>query len=537
MSRKQPPPGQEPAETRPLYVEDWIHSLPYANPNAVVQAVRKAISALNETPITGPARVELLELYAGPYKYLLESRTIGRTAHSIAAFERNRQAVEALRRLAVEMAYGYKLALNDYRDAQGRWTGDKPMGFALQRTLMYLSQVLMHSYHEYLPVPPNVWKELKELYWLAREHGLAELGVPSEELPTDFALSLSHGFKRILLVGLVDPYYLSYGQVWEVFDTVGDWAAEASLVDHAPEASGAGYFVIDMSRDARPTAFIHSRSEDLGRICCFLNANPVLKKAQERIAEIKQFSDATYAGTSDTPQRSSISLLRRMTRAWGLPPKRHAPRMIISGEVNLASGLPALHYFLSGCTIQVQVPGPGAESDIIVSSHGSIVSDEPADSRRSPYGLEAWSLLNEGPSGVGLLKSRRPSQLIRVGEIIGMQETGSKDSDGAWTVGVIRWLVVRQTGEYLAGVQILGSRPQAVLVRRALDATPRTALMLPADPETQTKGTVIAPHGTYEPGVRLFIEGGEQRSGVRADSLLEITVAYEQFNYEATSMA
>jgi len=61
--------------------------------------------------------------------------------------------------------------------------------------------------------------------------------------------------------------------------------------------------------------------------------------------------------------------------------------------------------------------------------------------------------------------------------------------------------------------------------------------MLPADPETQTKGTVIAPHGTYEPGVRLFIEGGEQRSGVRADSLLEITVAYEQFNYEATSMA
>ena len=98
-------------ETRGVYVEEWIEGLPYADFGVVVRNVLEAVTKLNRSPVKAATRLSLMELYAQPYQYLMELQEKHSGSRTVAAFERHRADTEAARRVATEMAYGYKLVL------------------------------------------------------------------------------------------------------------------------------------------------------------------------------------------------------------------------------------------------------------------------------------------------------------------------------------------------------------------------------------------------------------------------------------------
>ena len=59
-------------ETRRVYVEEWIESLPFADPPRLMEDVCAALTGLNRSPLKFRTRLELLELYITPYQYLLD---------------------------------------------------------------------------------------------------------------------------------------------------------------------------------------------------------------------------------------------------------------------------------------------------------------------------------------------------------------------------------------------------------------------------------------------------------------------------------
>ena len=56
-------------ETRPIYIEEWLDSLPYIDFIKTSSLLNKALVATNKMEIKGSTRLELIELYNRPYQY------------------------------------------------------------------------------------------------------------------------------------------------------------------------------------------------------------------------------------------------------------------------------------------------------------------------------------------------------------------------------------------------------------------------------------------------------------------------------------
>ncbi|RKZ36123.1 MAG: hypothetical protein DRQ37_04825 [Gammaproteobacteria bacterium] len=539
-----PPISEHPdpkVEIRPVYVEEWIEALPLANPTVFVGKLGEALAALNRSPVKPATRFALLEHYLRPYQFLLELQEKHGSIQSVAAFEKQRMETDATRNVAVELAYGYKIVLAQSIGKKKLWGNDKQVTVSLQRAMLCLGLALVHSCHEYLPTPRNLWKELNELHQYATDRGTAEKGTPHAELRDEFGLSPDHIYKRVMLCSLSDPHHLGYGEIWDVFRILGRCADKATVTAYHSVEKPAGYFVVDPRSDQRPTPYTLVASDAPDTHTKLVDMNPVLTSLKEMQATARQAADS---GKTDG---DSPSLLARLIRAIELPPKRHSPRDSTEGRVHIAAGISTLHYFLgahlSDTVLDMrrpqELPGGGAgdeagaepsadDEDIQV----GLPEDQPppAAVTSHTYSAEYWDLVNQGPGGIGIIKHIRPNNAIRVGEIIGLQV----GSGGDWSVGVVRWLSIANAGEYQAGVQLIANGAEAVGVHASADngggERVRSALALPS--LTGEKGsTLLAPCGIFRTDTTLTVETKVRPLEIRAGSLIESTGVYDRFSY------
>ena len=540
-----PPIAEHPdpkVEIRPVYVEEWIETLPLASPAVFVSKLGEALTALNRSPVKPATRFTLLEHYLHPYQFLLERQEKHDAIQSSAAFEKQRMETDATRNVAVELAYGYKIVLAESLGKKKLWGDDKHVVVSLQRAMLCLGFALVHSYHEYMPTPQDLWKELSELHRYATERGIAGKGTPHAGLREEFGLSPEHICKRAMLCSLSDPNHLGYGEIWDVFRILGRCAGLAAISPYRKVDKPAGYFVVDPGSDHRPTPYTLVASDAPDSTTKLVDLNPVLATLKKMHAKARQAVDS---GTTDG---DSPTLLARLIRSIELPPERHTPRDSTEGRVNIAAGISTLHYFL-GANLsdtvtdmrrQPELPGWDADGDAVAGPSPDeedielgLPEDQPppAAVTSHTYNAEYWDLVNQGPGGIGIIKHIRPNNAIRVGEIIGLQLGGGSDDE--WAVGVVRWLSVAKAGEYQAGVQLIANNVEAVGVHAAAEKggeRVRSALALPS--LTGEKGsTLLAPCGVLRPDTTVTVETKIRPLQVRADTLIESTGVYDRFSY------
>ena len=376
-------------ETRGVYVEEWIESLPYADFGVVVRNVLDAVSKLNRSPVKPAIRLSLMELYAQPYQYLMELQEKHGGSRTAAAFEKHRADTEAARRVATEMAYSYKLVLAHSLGKKSLFGKSKDVAIALQRAVLFVSFSLMHSYDKYMPAPRLLWSELWELFRYATMSQLETQPTTAKNLRGEFQTTVAHAYKRILLTSVIDPYHLAEGEIWKVFSLLGAWTDAAKLTEMTEVDKPTGYFVLDPDNDQRPISYAEAMERDISDNCRLLNTNPVIQLLQQTLKS---------AG-GPTPERN---LIGRMVRSLGLPPKRHSPRTSTGGQVNLTSGISTLHHFIGGNNAGI----PVVESPQFVPDDGDgiEIGDTPTGNTEfsgPTYNAEHWDLVDQGPGGGG----------------------------------------------------------------------------------------------------------------------------------------
>ncbi len=562
----QPDPS---VEIRPVYAREWIESLPYANPLNLVTALHRALAALNRSPMKPVLRLELLELYLKPYGYLMELEEKQGPVHSIAGLEKNRAGTDATKNIAHELALGYKLVLLGALQQKKRlWGKNREVAVALQRATLFLSHVLLHAYHEYLPTPPRVWLELAQLHAYGMENEQGEVRPPKAEIDGSLQCTLAEAYKRILLTSLVDPYHLAYGDVWKIYRLLGDCAGDAGLSPLHTVDQPAGIFVIEPASDSRPRAFVDYEAGSLDGNVLLLDANPLVQRFKGRLESSDKSVEPSGAGTE--------SFLKYMIRSWGLPPQRHTPRRGSDGQIRLLTGLSNLYYLLGGTATELDGSSSfgsrdldhvfdtkqEAETlDVISVKSGGVVTvsashwggeeegkrplqrrpqaQEKKPAARPPlspdsFSAEYWELVNQGPGGLGIVKHIRPNYAIGVGGTIGIQFPGKAGQEGRWALGAVRWLSIADSGEYQAGVQLLSPRATPVAVRATSafgqGASLRAGLALP-DLDGGSESSLISPRGTYRKGGVLVVETGEQVLKLRMESLEETTGSYDRYTF------
>ncbi|MBT6272641.1 MAG: hypothetical protein HOI95_00725, partial [Chromatiales bacterium] len=239
-------------EIRPVYLEEWIEGLPYAQTLNVIEQLYERLRQLNRAPLKPSLRADLLEKFLPAMAFLREAQVRQASTHSLATFDRARVDTDGARQVANQLAFGYKLVLAQSLSRHTFLGGGKYVRLGAQRACQWLSLVLVHAYHEYLPTVPHVWAELGELYRYTRSEDLDRR--PSQGLqPGDpFSDSVERAFKRITLLSLVDPLRLGHGDVWAVHDWLREPADQMELVAVSGELPSESSWIIDTAADRGP---------------------------------------------------------------------------------------------------------------------------------------------------------------------------------------------------------------------------------------------------------------------------------------------
>lgn len=506
-------------DTRPLYVEEWLDSLPYADFVRTARLIEEATRNTNTQNIKASTRLELVEIYNRPYQYYVESQTRTGAQHTLQSIETMQGQIGLMKQIAVNLALACRLSADELLKQKTAWRQTKPPLPALLGSLHYLSHAMILGFLEYAPIPKNVWRQLHSIYEFAEsiQRDMEAVPLPGQKGVTT---TISAAYKRIVLATLVDPHRLPFGAIWEVYEQLRHWTSHVQLRPFEPVSAGGGSFVIDLDSDNRPlTPDKQSQISSVKRArildCAALGG--IVEDQLERL-------DAGQPLTTETrlsPYFARV-MLGQMLRAWGVPPQRNFAREVQSGSIGLVRGMHAVYYHLNDCREFDAGHDQGEEET------GWQPAPAPVDPAR--YSGEEWHLVDQGLGGFAVISSDRPPQTVRVGDLVAFaSETAAGRS---WTLGVIRWLMVRQGRQHRFGAQIIAGRTTPVGVRATTgslqDRRFRRALLIESG-EAAHGLSLITERGFHVKGRDLELRVGNNLRTARAGALAEGSVAFERF--------
>jgi hypothetical protein len=556
------------ATVRPTDLKHWIDSLPYANREAVLRSLNEELSLLNAAEVKPSVRFELLELHAGAYVRLLNSLIQQQGSGAGAALKLNRAFAEMARTLTLRVMDGYKLVVDGTASKKAAFFANRRSDInAIQRAILFLCYSLNHCYDQYLPTEPRVWIELAKLYELARERGALDRPSSRSHHRPEFGKPISHLYKLALLTVLADPYHHGPGEVWTMFELLGECADAAELSPDPPSGGPEGIFVIDPRGVERawPLSFASGGEVAKGY---YLDTNSTSALLQKIRDEVEQGCRDAFPTARSKQQAASI--LSRVIRSLKEPAQRSNDRAPTATPVQLAVGISATQYLISGTVFggaqatfsaPKEVVPPAAETNkdqvavvkMIDPRSGGTVDvgldgDNPGDgvgrkedggadgtdqaNTMAIYGTEAWHVTNKSRRGVGIMRPDPPQIPLCVGEIVSI---ATKKLASA--IGLVRWCTVDEAGVYRAGVEIIGKRADSVKLRAAEDEdnpdAARPALAMPFFGADEKVATLAALPGTFREQGVLIVQSLESDAQVRVqmNSLIDATPSCERFTY------
>ena len=512
----------EQIETRPLHVEEWLDSLPYVDFRKTSRLLFEATQATNAQTLKATDRIELVQLYHRPYQYYVESQIRTGAQHTLQSIETMQEQVEVLKRIGVNLALACKLAAEETLKQRTLWGQTKPPLPALLSALNYLSHALIFNFLEYAPTPKSIWRELHFVHEFAESlNRQNDTVLPIGGAPDKDATTIAAAYRRIAMASLTDPHHLPFGAIWEIYEQLGQWSKHVVIGKFEPGSSPGGHFVIDLAGDSRPaplSGFVPGAGRDRLRLVDASAIGGLIEEQLERLNAGQRLTE----GMRLSPFFAK-SVLGHLLRAWGLPPKRNLPREARQGTLRLACGVNGVFYFLNGAKEFVP-PADGDAAEAEAEAAGNAASAAPA--------VDNWELVDQGPSGFAVMKAERPRYYVRVGELVAISESPDAEGGGKWSLGIVRWMMVRQGKGYRIGVQTITRAAAAAAIRAVTgsgqDCRFRRALVFP-DAGDGNRTCVITDRGLFLGGRGLELSRDGRASRVSCGTLVEGAIGFDCF--------
>jgi hypothetical protein len=548
------------AETDPKNARAWLASLPHADSAESAREIYQALYTLNRLELDPARRFDLMELYCNPVASVTAALEPYFSRAALPLTPKKRQLAEFIRQLHMEMAYGYKGCLHDMEQQRLRWGKKSLRAHALERAMYYLGEVLLHSYQVYMPYPSEVWREIHAIYRYAAEHGLAS-EVVEMALPVGTKSTLEHDYVRVLLLGLSNPFQLPQNECRHVQRFLYHWGAKATLRDNLEVPHSSGHFLIDLTTDSPPVPFPRDVQFQQDNGLRLLDAAELLHTIQFFIQRLQQGDSARALSIGlDCLDTMCLEILQRMQRSWGQVPRRQYSRIQRGGPAFVCAGISALHFFASGqkpfAPPVMETPHGILDDRFILPAHIEedishevnqdevfIALDVPAEKFSSPptsepadltitssgiFRVDRWQIKDAAPKGLQLVRQGDATTFVRVGDVIGIQQS---DEVGRWSAGVVRWMKSPRADQLEMGVELLvsGAAPVAVApVRPSNENQFQPALLLPAVEVLRRPATLLLPRGAFAPGANLLLaEEGKAARAVRLLKRLEHSNVFE----------
>jgi len=517
-------------ETRPIYIEDWLDSLAYIDFQKTSRLLYEATKQTNQQALKPSVRIELVEIYNRPYQYYLDSQISTGAQHTLQTIETMQEQIDVLKLIAANLSFACKLAVEETFNNKTMWGQSKPPLPAMLMSLNYLSHALIFSFLEYAPTPKNVWRELNFNYSFAEDLKQENtIIIPPGGDPKKDATSIANAYKRITLAALADPHHLPFGAVWETFKQLGSWTEYTQIKPFETLSDPKSIFVIDLESDSSPVAYSKFDEKTGNNNHRLLDAS-TLKTLIQKHLDLLEMGQ----GLDDSIQLSPYfakSILKQLSKSWGLPPKRFSPRQARKGSLNLACGLNSIYFYVNG-EQEFVTPSTAENNDTTIDT-GDLIEETDA-AAPATYSYEHWGLVNQCPGGFAVITSEKPKNLAQVGDLVGIQKNSADtDSSAKWALGVIRWLMVRQNKIHKIGIQTIASDIFPAAIRATsgslIESQFRRAFIV-GDFTTSDKNTIITSKGLFMNDRKLEISYQDKFFQVTTHSLVEGAFSFEHLS-------
>ena len=509
-------------DTRPMYIEEWLDTLPYIDFNKTAALIEQALAATNKQEIKPSVRLDLMTLYHGPYEYYLESQIKAGAQHTLQTIEAMQSQLGVMKQIAVHLSYGCKMAFDQSQTQKSFWKPGKPPYEAVLMSMNYLSQALIFSYLEYSPVPKNVWKQLNFIYDIAASSQCEKrlFTIPGDEI-SNKGISFEHAYKRILMASLVDPHHLPFGAIWEIYEQLDSWVDKVSITSVEDTPVAEGKFIIDLNEDTKPINYDKYNKSQVSQSTRLLDASELLKEVNFQLQVLehgKPLDDSVILSPFYTR-----TLLTHMSNVWGLPPSRIHQRQNRKGQLELYTGIDAIYYFINNKQAFTP-PDTNTDEEIDVSDVSIDNSDQ-----TSSFIADNWRIVDESSGGYALIRDDKPNRLLKVGQLVLVIGENAQQSK----LATVRWMMISRK-VHKVGLEIISTNSKAVAIKALTgsksDQLYRPALLINYRDNAENR-SIMAEKGLFIEDRELSVIVNNQEKTIKANNLLESGVTCDVFKF------
>ena len=507
-------------EVRPRALRAWGDALPFLTPELAARQLREQLQRLNRQPLPADQRLELLDLLAAPYWRLFDALLA--TLEPSAAGAARTGIATALQRCCQDLAFGYKIAVQDSLAEQRLFGGARIRQRSLLQAIQYLGQHLRHRYADYQRPPASLWTEIDQLYRHARQENCHQTRLTGQRGEDT---SIEQAYLEVLLLKVGDPFQLPAGGLWEVWRYLRGQAHRARLLPWQDSEQGRQLYL--PAANPQANGYRHGLGLDL---------RSLRDAVREDLARLQQDCGSVALGMGDQLHaQAARRILERLLHGWEQSVERKAERKPLQGNAVLVSGLEAVFCCLNrGLAFDrhaYQAPEEGQDEEIDLGRQ--VAQWDPA--REAEFPSLSCRVLDRSAGGIGLQYGSSLEHAPRVGQLIAIRsQARGSDEAGAWFVASPRWLR-EETHGFELGAQYLAREPLPVAVRAPVGpagAEYHPALRSDLVQAGRPWHLLITPPGLFAPNRHLELVRGGQRDSVRCLKLLESGNGYERFCFE-----
>ncbi len=559
------PATEDSFSTNPKNVKKWIKELPLANLGATTQQVYRALKDLNCTEIKTSNRFEILEDFREPVQFIINGLRKHYSHKALPLSDKNKDIANLSIELFYNMSIGYKIIVEQSASAFIK-INNKQLSTSIQRSIRYLSSVLIENFLIYKAAREGIWEQIHMLYQYAATNKLHELNIQDEHLSQSKSTTISSTYMHILLVSATDPFHMRLGEVTEIYDEMENWTHYCKILKEIPTQLETGTFLVRPNLDLPPINFNSDQAKKDKSNFVFVT--------HDLIAAIDsgiQKSHKTGLFKKKPKILPNEKILNRVLLSLGILPKRKYSRTETTGKVAAVTGLTAIHHLLhmengddvneiyqdtkSHFSAKEQNGGTNYGKNVwnlVATGHAPDVHKMQMQNQNSqsqnlqkqqtsttPSNVihDEWRLCNISSGGYCVISDHSSSSKVQIGELIAIKEIDIED--GVWQLGVVRWLKAHNELGVALGVQILfpGGSPVITKVKNDEGALcpAQKSILLPAIKPLNQPSTIITPILHYTVGKEISVRTGKKAAKIVLTKMVQSTNAFSQFEYVATN--
>lgn len=515
------------AETRPQKIHQSLLEMKSSDALETITYLRSELEILNRQKVSPSQRLQALDCFYALSIAHIEPLAEVYTNATLPLQENAKVAAIATESLWMELGYGYKLAFIDLQNQLIKLGTDKNSARTVQRAMHALAEQALVYYQTYQSAPGHIWADLHQLYFCAAQMGTQNINL-SEENSKDPLVknspyacnsdSIESAYKHALLMSLAQPQHLTQQDIRIVAGYLAHHIQHAKITAIETLENSSGAFIVSLDSSNPPIPYNKQKSAPNPVSDVLLHTIDLVRNIHQDLNQLLSHllpANGSISAGADT--RNYIELLTYLIKNWGISPKRVFKRSTQNDDIELVAGIEKIHQIIQFAS---------EESSLDKSDHSTF-----NNVRKTKTTPSRWKTLNISASGISIRRHHTAEKNIRIGCLIAI----CAKNEMHWTIGLVRWANCGTRDRLDIGIQLIAPNAQAAIARRLNDNTDRAILLLPEIRAVKQPATIVAPLGTYEPGLQLVIKSNNKSIQVVLAKLLERTHDIERIQFNSIS--